>query len=109
MTHAWAGSAGSPWPGAPAAGNGSPAGAGSPTSSLADVTERLMAEFAGTRTLDVISALVGQAARDLSGTGAGPWGELLERCARQRLLDLDAEGPRLVPAVPSPRPRASAR
>lgn len=61
-----------------------------PGSGLADVTERLMGEFSGQWSLDVISALVCQAARDLAGTGAGPWGELLERSARQRLVDLDA-------------------
>ena len=61
-----------------------------------DVTERLMAEFEDRLGLQVISGVVNTCRRDLQGTPSGPMPELLERLARQRLLDL-------VGAVPQPR------
>jgi len=63
-----------------------------------DVTERLMAEFEDRLQLQIISGVVNACRRDLQGTPAGPMPELLERLARQRLLDLVAA------PVPSPRP-----
>ncbi len=54
---------------------------------VADVTERLMAESEGRLALSVVSDVVRAADRDLAGSPAGARGELLERCARQRLLD----------------------
>lgn len=57
--------------------------------SLADITERLMAEFDGRRAPDLVSDVVRGAARDLTGAPAGAWEEMVERAARQRLLDLE--------------------
>lgn len=57
------------------------------TSGLADVAERLMAEFEGRLSLAVISDIVRGSAHDLAGhlhPAAQP--ELVERSARQRLL-----------------------
>ena len=65
-----------------------------------DVTERLMAEFEDRLALNAITAVVSSCRRDLQGTPTGPLPELLERLARQRLLDL------LASAVPQPRPSA---
>jgi hypothetical protein len=56
-----------------------------------DVTERLMAEFEDRLDLSVISRVVSGCRRDLEGTPAGPMPELLERLARQRLLDVAGE------------------
>ncbi len=67
-----------------------------------DVTERLMAEFEDRLGLQVISGVVSACRRDLQGTPSGPMPELLERLARQRLLDL-------VGAVPQPRGGAHER
>ncbi len=64
-----------------------------------DVTERLMAEFEDRLGLQVISGVVNACRRDLQGTPSGPLPELLERLARQRLLDL-------VVQLPQPRPPA---
>ena len=69
-----------------------------------DVTARLMAEFEDRLGLQVISGVVNACRRDLQGTPSGPLPELLERLARQRLLDL-AEGREGAP-VPRPRPAA---
>ncbi len=59
------------------------------TDGMADVVERLMREFEGRLSLDVVSAAVRGAARDVAGAPAGAWDELVERSARQRLLDLE--------------------
>lgn len=55
---------------------------------VAEVTERLVAEFEGRLPRPVIGDVVLLADRDLTGGPAGPRAELLERAARQRLLDL---------------------
>ena len=52
-----------------------------------DVTERLMAEFEHRLGLDQIIRIVTGCRRDLVDTPPGPLPELLERLARQRLLD----------------------
>ncbi len=53
---------------------------------LADVAERLMAEFEGRVSPCVVSAVVCEVDRDLSGvTAVEARAELLERSARQRL------------------------
>ena len=65
-----------------------------------DVTERLMAEFEDRLGLQVITGVVNACRRDLQGTPSGPMPELLERLARQRLLDV-------VGALPVPQPRPS--
>lgn len=65
-----------------------------------DVTERLMAEFEDRLGLQVITGVVNACRRDLQGTPSGPMPELLERLARQRLLDV-------VAALPVPQPRPS--
>lgn len=67
-----------------------------------DVTERLMAEFEDRLELNVISRVVSGCRRDLEGTPNGPLPELLERLARQRLLDELAHDS-------APAPRRSAR
>lgn len=64
-----------------------------------DVTERLMAEFEDRLGLNVITGVVNRCRRDLDGTPTGPLPELLERLARQRLLDAVERT-----AVPLPRP-----
>lgn len=56
--------------------------------SLADITERLLAEFDVRHAADVVSDVVRSAARDLEGAPAGAWDEMVERAARQRLLSL---------------------
>ena len=59
---------------------------------LADVTERLLAEFENQLDLKVISDVVLHARHQLAGAPATALPELLvERSARQRLLDLQAE------------------
>lgn len=50
-----------------------------------------MAEFDGRHGVDVVKAVVRRAGRDLAGTGDGAWDEMLERLARQRLLDLETD------------------
>ena len=56
------------------------------------IAERLTAEFAGRAPVETVTAVVRSAARDLSGgTPPTAWPELLERSARQRLLDLHGE------------------
>ena len=65
-----------------------------------DVTERLMAEFEHRLGLDQITRIVTGCRRDLVDTPPGPLPELLERLARQRLLDVAA-------AVPQPREGSS--
>jgi len=54
---------------------------------LADVTERLMAEFEHQIELSVITRVVLQCRRDLDTPAIQALPELLERLARQRLLD----------------------
>ena len=67
---------------------------------VVDVTERLMAEFEDRLGLQIISGVVNSCRRDLQGTPTGPMPELLERLARQRLLDVAA-------AMPAPQPRGT--
>ena len=66
---------------------------------VADVVERLMPEFDGRLGLECVSQAVLACRRDLAGSPAGALPELLERLARQRLLDV-LRVP--VPAGPSP-------
>ncbi len=54
---------------------------------LADVAERLMAEFEGILSPDVVSAAVCRAGRDLADAPPGAFEELVERRARQRLVE----------------------
>lgn len=53
----------------------------------ADVAERLMAEFDGILGPDLVGAVVCQARRDLAGSPPDARDELVERCARQRLVE----------------------
>ncbi len=52
---------------------------------VADVAERLMAEFEGRVSPRMVSAVVCEVDRDLSGAAPESRAELLERSARQRL------------------------
>jgi hypothetical protein len=54
---------------------------------VVDVTERLMAEFEGRLGLDLVWPVVHGCRRDLDGTPVGALPELVERLARQRLID----------------------
>ena len=54
---------------------------------IADVAERLMAEFEGILGPDVIGAVVCQVRRDLASSPSGARDELVERSARQRLVE----------------------
>lgn len=54
---------------------------------LAEINERLYAEFRTHTSRDRISAVVRQADNDLSGAPTGALPELVERLARQRLTD----------------------
>ncbi len=66
---------------------------------VVDVTERLMAEFEDRLSLRQITEVVRACRLDLEGTPRGALPELVERLARQRLLDVvDAT------ALPAPRP-----
>lgn len=65
--------------------------------SVVDVTERLMAEFEHRLSLGQITEVVRGCRRDLDAGAAGASPELVERLARQRLLDLAATAP---PASP---------
>ncbi len=66
---------------------------------VADVTERLMAEFEDRLDLAAISRTVSRARHELHTVAEGSAPELIERLARQRLLDqLGAQV-----AVPAPR------
>jgi hypothetical protein len=61
-----------------------------------DVTERLMAEFEDRLHLDVITGIVHDCRRDLDASPAAALPELVERLARQRLLDAsprEGDGP----------------
>ena len=61
---------------------------------VVEVTERLMAEFEHQLGLHQITRIVASCRRDLAGAAPGPLPELLERLARQRLLDaLPGEAP----------------
>ncbi|MCW2620696.1 MAG: hypothetical protein JWL64_298 [Frankiales bacterium] len=63
------------------------------TSGLADVVERLLAEFEDRLPLSAISVTVQGAARDLRGVPLDAQAELVERLARQRLLDAQQPPP----------------
>jgi len=65
---------------------------------LADVVERLSAEFQGRLGPEWVARTVLGCRRDLTGTPVGPLPELIERLARQRLLD----------GLPAPAPAAAA-
>ena len=54
---------------------------------VTEVTERLTVEFAGRLSPPLVSDVVRAADQDLTGVPAGARCELLERLARQRLLD----------------------
>lgn len=58
------------------------------TEGVADIAERLMAEFEGRLSLDVVTAVVLQVAHDVAGVHPQAREEMVERAARQRLLDL---------------------
>jgi hypothetical protein len=62
--------------------------------SVPDVTERLMAEFGSRVDLAVISQVVLDCHRDLQGSPEAALPELVERLARQYLLDLLDKDPR---------------
>lgn len=53
---------------------------------VVDVTERLMAEFDGRLGPDLVARTVLGCREDLQGYGEAALPELVERCARQRLL-----------------------
>lgn len=53
---------------------------------VVDVSERLMAEFEGRIGPDLVARTVMACREDLQGCGEGAMPELVERCARQRLL-----------------------
>jgi hypothetical protein len=53
---------------------------------VADVTERLLAEFGSERDLALIAAVVLGCRAELAAVSAGAMPELLERLARNRLL-----------------------
>ena len=57
---------------------------------LADVTERLLAEFEGRLELGVVSRVVLETRAQLDCSPQGALPELVERAARQRLLALTA-------------------
>jgi hypothetical protein len=59
-----------------------------PTGTLADVTERLFAEFEPRVSLTTIIATVHDCRRDLAGAPPPALPELVERLARQRLTKL---------------------
>lgn len=59
---------------------------------VADITERLMAEFGAVVPLSEISAAVMRALRDLAGVPVGALPELVERLARQVLREAGGEG-----------------
>ena len=54
----------------------------------AEVTARLFGEFALVQSLPVIATVVRRCRVDLQGSPPGAMAELVERAARQRLLDL---------------------
>ncbi len=66
---------------------------------VADVTERLMAEFEDRLDLATISRVVSAARHDLRTVPPGSVPEMVERLARQRLLD------QTVGHAPVPTPR----
>jgi hypothetical protein len=63
------------------------------TASLADVTERLFAEFEARLPLSAIVTTVRQCVRDLHGAPEQALPELVERLARQRLIELAGPPP----------------
>jgi hypothetical protein len=56
--------------------------------SIAEITERLFAEFAPRVSLTTIVAAVRQCRRDLDGTPVSALPAMVERLARQRLTEL---------------------
>lgn len=68
---------------------------------VVDVTERLMAEFESRLDLAVITKVVGGCRRDLDASPVGALPELVERLARQRLLEMTQ---RMSIPQPSPPP-----
>lgn len=67
---------------------------------VADVTERLLAEFEGQLDLGVVSRVVLETRRQLDCSPQGALPELVERAARQRLLDLRGDGDDRVVVLP---------
>ncbi len=65
---------------------------------VVDVTERLMAEFEDRLDLKRITDVVRTCRQELDGTPTGALPELVERLARQRLLDLTSAD------APDPQP-----
>jgi hypothetical protein len=61
--------------------------------SIAEITERLFAEFAPRVSLTTIVAAVRQGRRDLDGTPESALPEMVERLARQRLTELAQHPP----------------
>ncbi len=57
------------------------------TEGIADITQRLIAEFEARLSPAVVSATVLQAARDLADAPPAARDEMVERAARQRLLE----------------------
>lgn len=70
---------------------------------VVDVTEQLMAEFEDRLGLEVISRVVNGCRRDLDCISALALPEMLERLARQRLLDVLTLSLSPVPTGPSRR------
>lgn len=62
---------------------------------IAEVTERLRAEFGDTLESDAVDAVVRACLRDLTGPPAGALPELVERLAREELTDRTRTGDRL--------------
>ena len=73
----------------PSSGTGPSAGAAG-AGTVADVTQRLMAEFEDQWDLATISEVVSGARQDLESMPKAALPELVERLARQRLLDRPA-------------------
>jgi hypothetical protein len=61
--------------------------------SMAEITERLFAEFAPRVSLTTIGTAVRQCRRDLDGTPESALPEMVERLARQRLTELAQHPP----------------
>jgi hypothetical protein len=64
-----------------------------PSGSIAEITERLFAEFAPRVSLTTIVAAVRQCRSDLDGTAESALPEMVERLARQRLTELAQDPP----------------
>lgn len=74
-----------------------------PDVSLADITERLMTEFDDRVPVSTISRIVLDCRHDLQGYPVLALPELVERHARQRLLQAPTGGRRRRPAAPTSR------